>query len=456
MSTRTETGTITPEGRPGANDAGLLRLAPDAEAIAPRLVPLPARSTIVIGREPGAGGVRVEQTSVSRAHVRIERAGADVRAIDLGSKNGTFVNGERLRDARALEHGDELRVGDALYKLVACEFTGTAAAPGALPHGFVGGFELGRKVRELALAAKNGNLNVLVLGESGTGKELAARAVHAESGRSGKLQAVNCAAIPVNLFESELFGHRRGAFTGADRDHVGHVRQADGGTLFLDEIGDLPFDAQAKLLRVLEQREVVPVGAARGEHVDIRVVCATHQDLRALVQTGRFRGDLFARLNGFTVLLPALRRRKEDLAVLVAHFLAMRGAARHPTTPELLLALAIYDWPFNVRELASAVDRAVAVAVGQPLSLKHLPDVVQERFEGFGKAPSPLPRQGMSAPSVAGRVPARQRPEPAQLLVALVQHNGNVAALARTLGRDRAQVHRWLRDANIDIDAHRG
>jgi len=168
----------------------------------------------------------------------------------------------------------------------------------------------------------------VILGETGTGKEVAARGIHRASGRRGSFQAINCAAIPPSLLESELFGYRRGAFSGADRDKPGLIKLADGGTLFLDEIGDMPLDAQAKLLRVLQAREVFPLGATTAEHVNIRVACATHRDLNRLVKEGKFRGDLFARLNEHVVRLPPLRERKEDVYQLARSFTARYGRPR--------------------------------------------------------------------------------------------------------------------------------
>src|SRR6185503_14726634 len=178
-----------------------------------------------------------------------------------------------------------------------------------------GGYQIDRLASALERVSKS-EISVILLGESGTGKEVFAQQLHDWSGRKGAFQAVNCAAIPATLLESELFGYKRGAFSGADRDKTGLVRSADGGTLFLDEIGDMPPDAQAKLLRVLQSKEIVPVGAHTPERVDVRVVCATHRDLTKLQAEGRFRGDLFARLNEYSLRLPPLRERKEDIFVL--------------------------------------------------------------------------------------------------------------------------------------------
>ncbi|KMJ52758.1 sigma-54 factor interaction domain-containing protein [Vogesella sp. EB] len=210
------------------------------------------------------------------------------------------------------------------------------------------------------------NVPVLVLGETGTGKELFAEAIHRASGRAGKYVAVNCGAIPKELVNSELFGHRKGAFTGADRDRTGHFREASGGTLFLDEIGDLPLDAQVRLLRAIQQGEVTPLGASDPVKVDVRIIAATHRDLMADVQSGRFREDLFHRLAVGIIRLPALRERREDIPPLVSHFMAMinQDSAHSPEwqqkeiSESAIKILLSHDWPGNVRELYHTLLRA--------------------------------------------------------------------------------------------------
>jgi len=286
---------------------------------------------------------------------------------------------------------------------------------------------------------------ILVTAETGTGKELVARAIHSASGRRGRFAALNCAAIPQNLVESELFGFRKGAFSGAVRDHPGVFRAAAGGTLLLDEIGDMPLEAQAKLLRTLETREVVPLGAVLAEHADVRIVAATHCDLRAYVDAGTFRGDLYARLNGYTVVLPPLRHRKEDLYVLVRRILAEAGAIEREVTFPLMVALCHYHWPYNVRELVSAVKRALSVGEGRGLDPADLPEAVTEAMADYGKTRDEGPV-----------VPRKTtRPSGSELATLLREHHGNIAAVARALGKDRAQVHRWMQQLGIDPDLFR-
>jgi len=211
--------------------------------------------------------------------------------------------------------------------------------------------------------------NVLITGESGTGKELVARAIHALSPRAlGPFVAINCGAIPPSLLESELFGHRRGAFTDAVRDKRGMFEEADGGTLFLDEIGELPLELQVKLLRALQEGEIRPIGDNRPTPIDVRVVAATVRHLEAMVQQGRFREDLYYRLNVVPLALPELRRRKEDIPALVDHFVAVYGRKHGPAgmaveevSKDALERLVSYDWPGNIRELENTIERAMVL-----------------------------------------------------------------------------------------------
>ena len=252
-----------------------------------------------------------------------------------------------------------------------------------------------RALRALIATVANSQATVLISGESGTGKELIARALHDESDRAGsRFVPVNCAAIPRELVEAELFGHRKGAFTGAVGDRVGRFELAHGGTLFLDEIGDLPLDIQVKLLRVLQERAVDPVGAMKAVEVDVRVVAASHKDLEAEVKAGRFREDLFYRLNVLPLQSPPLRRRVDDIpefAAFHAKRLAPKGRDAIHFSPDMLLALKSYNWPGNVRELINLVDRFTALFPGQEIGLRTVPvamlpkGLAALRDELFGK-----------------------------------------------------------------------
>jgi two-component system response regulator HydG len=222
---------------------------------------------------------------------------------------------------------------------------------------------------------------VLLLGETGTGKDVFARALHGASRRAaGPLVALNCTAVPASLFEAELFGHRRGAFTGAVRDRVGLAEQASGGTLFLDEIGELALDLQPKLLRLLQERRVMPVGATQEIPVDIRVIAATNRDLRAEVTAGRFREDLYYRLSVVEIELPPLRERLSDLPELCRHLLERHGHAGHEVTAPALRVLTSYDWPGNVRELENEVVRAAVLAADDPIEPRHLSTRLTQRL----------------------------------------------------------------------------
>jgi transcriptional regulator with PAS, ATPase and Fis domain len=278
---------------------------------------------------------------------------------------------------------------------------------------------------------------VLLRGESGSGKELAARAIHAESHRArGPFVAVNCAALTPTLLESELFGHVRGAFTGAVSDRKGLFEQADGGTLFLDEVAELPLEVQSKLLRVLEERVVTPVGASQETSVDVRVVAATHRALRREVDAGRFREDLMYRLRVVPVFLPSLRERRGDVEVLMRFFLRRfnKAGPRHVETiePDAMRALLNYSWPGNVRELRNAIEYAFAVGRGPELLLGELPP---ELADG---PPQPDP-----APASA------EQSERERIREALDLEGGRVGAAAQRLGMSRATFWRKRRKHDL-------
>jgi DNA-binding NtrC family response regulator len=325
----------------------------------------------------------------------------------------------------------------------------------------IGGYQVDALLERIEKVART-ELAVVVTGESGTGKELAAREVHRLSGRKGPFQAINCAALPSHLIESELFGYRKGAFTGAAEHKTGIVKSAHGGTLFLDEIGDMPMEAQAKLLRVLQEKEVLPLGATTAERVDVRVVAATNRDLDTDVEKGRFRGDLLARLREFLVNLPPLAERREDLHVLVQHFLKRNGRADAKVSFPYMLAMSHYDWPYNVRELESAVKLSIALGDGRELDLSHLPDPVQRGLDGHGTrasmpdhTPPAHPVPGTVRPTPGVGSPAMGAPSEGELRALLARHRGNIAAVGRELGKERMQIHRWLKRYEIDVNDYR-
>ena len=233
-----------------------------------------------------------------------------------------------------------------------------------------------KELKKLIDVVASSPTSVLVLGETGTGKELVARAIHAASGRTGRLVSVNCAAIPSELLESEIFGHEKGAFTGADKPREGRVELARGGTLFLDEIGDMPLPLQTKLLRVLEDRKVQRVGGNDEIAVDFRLVCATHQNIQARVDEGAFRADLFYRINVFPVQVPTLAERHVDIPQITAAIMKALAAAQNVTAPTLddsaMAELARYPWPGNVRELRNVLERAMVMFANQSITATHV------------------------------------------------------------------------------------
>jgi DNA-binding NtrC family response regulator len=301
---------------------------------------------------------------------------------------------------------------------------------------FIGQSNPMRRVFELIEKVAPSRASVAITGESGTGKEMVARAIHNLSPRRDKpFIAINCASIPATLIESEIFGHERGAFTGADQRRPGVFELAHGGTLFLDELGEIPFELQAKLLRVLEEGRLRRLGGKVELEVDVRVLCATNRDLKAEIKAGRFREDLYFRLNVFQVALPPLRDRREDIPILVQHFVEKfngESAKRvHGVHPEAMEVLRNYDWPGNIRELRNAVERAVILCDGELILRDHLP------------------------PDMAGRGPDRQTfkipygltldvVEREYILGSLQRHGGNKARTAETLGVSEKTLYNKL------------
>jgi DNA-binding NtrC family response regulator len=294
-----------------------------------------------------------------------------VRVVDLESTNGTWYQGAKVGDVE-LPDGAVLTLGEAEIEVQRATQTKLSpAGEGLGDHGLVGGGEAMAQVFDLVRAAAPTSISVLLRGESGTGKEVVARAVHALSGRRGEFVVFDAAATSPEMIQSQLFGHRKGAFTGADTAREGAFRKAHGGTLFLDELGELPLDLQPRLLRALERREVTPLGSDTPVKVDVRLVAATHRDLEAMVAEGSFREDLYHRLAVFPVDLPPLRDRLEDLPELCRHLLGDIGASA-TISDEALARLRQSPWPGNVRALRNALERATVLARGGPIQPTHL------------------------------------------------------------------------------------
>ena len=308
-------------------------------------------------------------------------------------------------------------------------------------EGFVGQSETIREIfRDIRLLQENVATSVLIVGESGTGKELIARAVHFGGPRSeAPFVPVNCTAIPADLVESALFGHVKGAFTGADTDRQGYFELADKGTLFLDEIGDMPADLQAKLLRVLEDGQVWPVGATEGRAVDVRVLAATNADLAERIQSGRFRQDLYYRLARFTLTAPPLRERQEDIPLLAQHFLELFAQEMGRDVPEIaaeaLEQLRAHAFPGNVRELKNAIERALIESRGDRITTDHL------RFQAVGASLPSAP----TADATEDEIPLDlEQAERWLIQRAIHRAGGNISEAARLLGTNRTRIYRAL------------
>ncbi|MEB2311070.1 MAG: sigma 54-interacting transcriptional regulator [Sorangiineae bacterium] len=449
-------------GREGAGShAGLVLLYAEEYGALPAAWPLTS-PRVVIGRDESAT-LPLPVKAVSRTHAELVLSQGRWLVRDLGSRNGTLVDGHPVHECE-LEPTSELRVGDAILKFVDRHIDEYAsyridgamlgdATRRATGSALVGGSTMDSIAADLERIAPTA-LTVMLLGESGTGKEVVASELHRKSGRRGHFAAVNCAAIPANLIESELFGYKRGAFSGAERDKPGLIRTAHEGTLLLDEIGDMPLEAQAKLLRVLQSKEVFPLGATQPERVDVRVVCATHRDLWRLQKAGTFREDLFARLNEYQLRLPPLRERKEDVFMLARAFLARHGRPELGLSFPFMTGLLHYDWPYNVRELEACIKRALALANGPLLDVELLPDPVRAEMSEYGQASAPArPEPAASARSPAGAPGGPPSREELQAL--LDAHSGNVAAVGRELGKARMQIHRWMKRYGIDVEDYR-
>ncbi len=421
----------------------------DRPAVAPTAVALSERVPVIIGRGaartviPGTTlRVEIPDSRMSSVHARLRYELGHWTIEDAGSKNGVLVRGQKTQRA-VLVAGEPFEIGHTFFVL---RESATVDAPPAATGLWTFCDGLAAQFRKLSQVAPT-TIEILIHGESGTGKELVARAVHQQSGRTGAFVAVNCGAIAETIAHTELFGYRKGAFSGANEDRLGLVRMADKGTFFMDEIGDLPPALQTTLLRVLEEGEVLPVGATTPTRVDVRWVMASHRNLEEMVAEGKFREDLFARLQGFLLRLLPLRERMDDLGILIAHILSAESAATKKPAPPIrraaMRALLRYSWPRNIRELEKCLRTAVALAGSGPIDVPHLPEAVRGA-EAVSRA-EPAESADDNDDEVAD---VAQRDE---LLRLLQQEGGNIAAVARTLGKDRKQIHRWVERYRIDL-----
>ena len=396
---------------------------------------------LVIGRDTSCDIV-LPESSASRFHARLTPTADGLALKDLGSRNGTFFNGWRVESTLAIDEGI-LRVGETI---LAVKQLPDIFSPPGIEGPLVGGSSLNAIRRTLGLVAQT-RMSVLIRGETGTGKEVIAHLLHQKSGRNGPMISVNCSALPETLVESELLGHVKGAFTGATRARKGLFEAADGGTLFLDEVGDLPTSAQAKLLRVLEDGKIRPVGGEREKRVNVRVISATHRRL----DRSSFRADLFARLAMVELHLPPLRERIEDIPALLAYLLRRQGKPIFTIEPNALEALTLHDWPLNIRELDSVLQTAI-VGSTHHIELSRLPIELQHRLSerrSYAQHTTP-PLNSVPSATEFGQHELRRA-----LIDMLEHHRGNIRQAALALGIARSTAYRVIEKWSIDVERFR-
>jgi transcriptional regulator with GAF, ATPase, and Fis domain len=404
-----------------------------------------AERTVADGRQRLL--LRFPDSRLSGEHAVLRRHHERFELTDLGSKNGSFVNGAPQRSV-LLSDSDLIQVGSTFLT-----FRRLQAAPAYVtdlrsdqqttrPNGLATVMpQLSEHFDRVAQVAA-ADLPLMIIGETGTGKELMARAAHTLSKRKGPFVPVNCGALASSLLESELFGHKRGAFSGANEDRPGLLRASDGGTLFLDEVAELSLAAQTALLRALQEHEVLPVGAVRAVPVELRVVCATHRDLAEAVESGRFRADLLARLGGFVLRLPPLRERREDLGLIVSTLFQQLAAKR---CDQLRFAagaarqLLTDAWPMNVRALEKCLAAALLVSEGT-IETAHL--ALSSLITDPSERAKHQPDRAVALRTPLSDDDLERRDQLARLLQ---EHEGNISAIAREMGKERVQVRRWLR-----------
>jgi transcriptional regulator with GAF, ATPase, and Fis domain len=422
-------------------------------AAAARIMPLEA-GRIELGRTDGSPG-QLDDGRVSRSHALVERDGERWMVTDLGSQNGTFVDGERILPRAPTPVARVVRVGDTL--VVPCDDVGPIERAGVRRvEGFVRGPAMQAVLADAERAGRAGTM-LHVRGETGTGKEGVAQAFHRAAGRAAHaLVAVNCAAIPEGLAERLLFGARRGAYSGIEADAAGYLQEADGGTLFLDEIAELDLPVQAKLLRVLESHEVLPLGASRPRKVDFALCSATNRDLRALVAAGALREDLYFRIATPAVTLPPLRERPEEIPALIAHELAARPPRLVPHV-SLVEQCLLRPWPGNVRELLAELRAAAqAAVVDGRVTAAHLAAMAGSVFGSAMPEPRSAAAAALPADEPRKRITRDDAEWRQRIEEALRASAGNIAAAARSLGLHRTQLRRLMERHAISVGAPAG
>lgn len=432
----------------------VIAYSPSAEMIGlPRVL---SKAPLLVGRE--AEGLSLPDSTASRVHASFEVTSEGPVVRDLGSRNGIYVRGVRVEKA-VLANQDTVRIGDHLLLLQALEEDDiqrlVEPPPRASDARMIGDGVAMRSLRHAISKAKDGAAPVLILGESGSGKELAAAEIHAASGRTGAFIPVNCAALPEHLVESELFGHARGAFSGAAQATDGLFGAAAQGTIFLDEVGETSSTTQARLLRVLADGEVRRVGETQARRLDVRVLAATNRSLPLEIDRGAFRGDLYARLRAHVVEVPSLAERRDDLLLLALALLEgneRRDAAAIPRTftPDAAEALLIHPFRWNVRELAQQM--ATLKSAPRPISAALLSPEIQGPL-ALRKGPAPAPSR---EPPRILEVRPDATPTDAELRTVIQHFGGNVSRIAAFFGKERRQIYRWAERYAIDLEEERG
>lgn len=408
-----------------------------------REIRLPLAGALTIGRGTATSGASLfDDRLLSREHFRIARTSRGYQIEDLGSRNGTFLDGPRLEQPTRLSDGALVLFGNhvGVFRLASDAELEALQQDAVAPFGPVPTFSpaLALTYARLRKLART-DAELLLVGETGVGKEICARAVHRASGRKGRFVAINCAALPAPLVESELFGYLAGAHSTATAAKPGLVEAADGGTLLLDELGDMAPELQAKIFRFLQDRTFSPLGSTKFRRVDVRVIAATARQAIG-AGAGALRGDLVARLGAEPVAISPLRRRPEEILSLVAHF--AEGTVRE-IEPAAVRAMCLYGWPLNVRELEKTIANALALTAGVRLRLELLPAAIRGALQ-------------RGAPIEARRRDPRPAPDCNELEQLLKQHDGNVASVARALDRKWNVVWRWVVKYKLRREKDRG
>ncbi|HWE28926.1 MAG TPA: sigma 54-dependent Fis family transcriptional regulator [Polyangia bacterium] len=397
--------------------------------------------------------LRLTDKGVSRYHLELQLRAEGLKVTDLDSTNGTFQGPTRigsitLNGAARLKLGTntEVEINPADVPVQMSGFEGERFGQA------IGGSRYMKDLFGLLDRVSNTEATVLLEGETGTGKELLAEAIHLRSSRKGgPFVVVDCGALPRDLIGSELFGHVRGAFTGALSAKRGLIEEADGGTLFLDEVGELPLDLQPQLLRALEKREVRPIGEVRAKKVNIRVVAATNKNLPELVRSGQFREDLYFRLAVVRAAVPALRKHKEDIPLLVRNFLRELKRDDFEIGPDVLSQLMAHDWPGNVRELRNVVERGLSLE-GGALPIEVSGDVGTATNDAGNYNPGGMSKDVLEKPFKEAKGLLVESFEREYLTHLLQRHNGNISRAALEAGIDRNYIHRLVKKYGIPVD----